>query len=518
MSQPFDAASHVSRVLCVTSELFPSATTRGLVDVLSALPATMSSLGADVRVMFPAYPQALDLARDTRVIQGENKLEARLLAGRTPDSDMSVTLIDAPELFSCKGGICHGDSRENWPGDGRHFASFRRASASIGPTGSGLAWCPEVVHADDWHIGWASAFLHVTAECHPKSELATHNLASEGNFLLIALSTLDPPSEALPSEGLEFYNQVSFIKAVMRYSDRLSANTLACGREILNPENGFGLVGPARAGACDLVSILNGIGYGIWDPAYDSESTRKYRADDLGGKGDWQSKLRHEMGLQRESRSPAVPYVHHLTDQKVADGALAALPQLVDTGAQIVIHDTRDRPFEEPFAHAAQARPNNLAVHLSYTAALERHTIAGCDLSLTPARYEPCGPATVYGMRRGARPITPDVASIADAVEDARSVSLAGDVGTEFLFDMAAADDLVGHRARAASWHDDSTAWNHLQPPAMMRTSTWEQSAREYLALYGFALVMTMPEDLRPIPIDPLIIPFFHREVCRLGV
>jgi starch synthase len=408
--------------------------------------------------MPPAYPQAFDLARDTRVIQGESNPEARLLAGRTPNSDMSVILFDAPELFSCKGGICHGESRENWPSDGRLFASFRRASASIGLTGSGLARCPEVVHADDGHIGWASVFLYVTAECHPKSELATHNLASEGNLLLISLSTFDPPFDALPSEGLESYNQVSSVKAVMRYSDRLSANTLAGGQEVFNPENGFGLVSPVRAGACDLVSIPNGIGYGIWDPAYDSESIRKYSADDLGGKGDWQSKLRHEMGLQRESRSPAVHYVHHLTDQKVAGGALAALPQLVDTGAQIVINDTRDRPFEEPFAHAAQARPNNVAVHLSDTAALKRHTIAGCDLSLTPARYEPCGPATVYGMRHGARPIMPDVASIADAVDDARSVSLAGDVGTEVLFDMAAADDLVGRRARAASWHDDSTA------------------------------------------------------------
>jgi hypothetical protein len=52
----------------------------------------------------------------------------------------------------------------------------------------------------------------------------------------------------------------------------------------------------------------------------------------------------------------------------------------------------------------------------------------------------------------------------------------------------------------------------------MMRTSTWEQSARKYLTLYGSAIVMSTPEDLRPIRIDPLIIPPFQCEVCRLGV
>ena len=55
-------------ILFVASEAFPLAKTGGLADVCGALPASLTRLGADVRVMVPGYPAALDTAEEKRVL------------------------------------------------------------------------------------------------------------------------------------------------------------------------------------------------------------------------------------------------------------------------------------------------------------------------------------------------------------------------------------------------------------------------------------------------------------------
>jgi starch synthase len=48
------------RSLFVSSEVYPLAKTGGLADVSAALPIALSSLGVDVRLVMPGYPEALD--------------------------------------------------------------------------------------------------------------------------------------------------------------------------------------------------------------------------------------------------------------------------------------------------------------------------------------------------------------------------------------------------------------------------------------------------------------------------
>ncbi len=503
MNKPLVFADRPRRVLFVTSEIFPLAKTGGLADVSSALPAALASLGADVRVMLPAYPEALDLARDVCVVQGGDVPEGRLLAARMPDSDMSVILFDAPALFARKGGIYQDEDRQDWPDNDRRFAAFSRAAALVGLGRSGLDWRPDIVHANDWHTGMVPAYLHFSGEREVKSIFTIHNLAFQGNFPLSGFSNLGLPTEALSSEGVEFYNQVSFIKAAIRYSDRLTTVSPTYAREILTPEHGCGLDGLLRSRAGDLVGILNGVDYGVWDPANDAELPRKYSADDLTGKDDCKSTLRHEMGLAQNTHSPVIAYVNRLTDQKMADVVLDALPQLVATGAQIVVHGSGDKAFEEHFERAEREHQGSVAVRLGYAEGLAHRIVAGCDLSLTPARFEPCGLTTMYGMRYGALPVTRAVGGIADTVHDAGVVNNDNDVGTGFLFEKVAADDMVGGMLRATSWYRDGAAWKRLQRRAMAGNFAWERSAQQYLELYDAALDVRPSYRCWPIPVDP---------------
>jgi starch synthase len=436
--------------------------------------------------------------------------DGRLLTGRLPDSGVPIILFDAPALFARKGGIYQDSDRRDWPDNDRRFAAFCRAAAFVALGKTTLGWRPQIVHANDWHTGMVSAFLHFSGEARPKTVFTIHNLAFQGNFPLAAFSNLGLPGEVLSPGGIEFYNQISFIKATIRYSDRLTTVSPTYAREILTPEHGCGLDGLLRTRAADLTGILNGVDYNVWDPANDPELPRPYNHDDLAGKDHCKAGLRQEMGLSQAVGAPLMAYVNRLTHQKMADVVLEVVPRLVANGAQIVVHGSGDRAFEERFEGVAQAYPDNVAVRLGYSEGLAHRIIGGCDISLTPARFEPCGLTTMYAMRYGALPVTRAVGGLVDTVEDAGLVNAGENLGSGFAFSRATPDDMEDSLIRASAWYRDGEAWKRLQRSAMLRNFGWKRSAQRYLELYTALLGGTSPGvDERPPAYDdhPISLP-----------
>jgi starch synthase len=160
------AVEHISpsvapRILFASAEAFPLAKTGGLGDVCSALPACLARLSADIRLMIPGYPQALDVAVNKRLVVeftdvgGEEN--CKLVAGHMPDSGIPVLLLDAPRLFRRSGGLYQDSGGSNWHDNHRRFAVFCHAVARVALGEAGLAWRPEIVHANDWHTGLVPA-------------------------------------------------------------------------------------------------------------------------------------------------------------------------------------------------------------------------------------------------------------------------------------------------------------------------------------------------------------------------
>src|SRR5690348_10738324 len=88
------------RVLFVASEAYPLAKTGGLADVIAALPRALARENVDVRIMIPAYPEALDGLAEKRVVAqvSWDLAEGRIIGGVAPDSGVPVYLYDAPSL------------------------------------------------------------------------------------------------------------------------------------------------------------------------------------------------------------------------------------------------------------------------------------------------------------------------------------------------------------------------------------------------------------------------------------
>jgi starch synthase len=480
------------RVLFVSSEAFPLAKTGGLGDVCSALPATLARLGADVRLMIPGYPQALDAALNKHVLAefhdlvGENG--CRLIGGTMPDSGLPVLLLEAPLLFGRTGGLYQDGDGRDWRDNHRRFAVFCHAAARVA-AGDIAGWRPDVVHANDWHTGLLPALLHQQGPQRPRSVFTIHNLAFQGNFPLQVFSELGLPAEAGTPEGIEFYGQLSFMKSGIRYADRLTTVSPTYASEILTPEHGCGLEGLLRSRAADLTGILNGVDYDVWCPSKDAELPQQYTPDELAGKQACKAALQRELGLPQAPDAPLMIFVNRLTHQKMADIVLEGLPAALASGAQIVVHGEGERRFESGFQELAAQYSQQMATRIGYTESLAHRLNAAADISLTPSRFEPCGLTTMYAMRYGAMPLTRPVGGLADTVRDAGNSRTEHGDGTGFVFARADAGELATCMRRAMDWYRSEDAWRPLQRRAMKRDFGWERSAQRYLAVY---------DELRP--------------------
>jgi len=475
------------RVLQVCAELFPLVKTGGLADVCGALPAALARHGCDVRVLMPALPAARrglsDLSEMDVGAIGDGS--ARLLRGTLPDGT-SIYLIDSP-LFDREGGPYAGVDGRPFEDNHRRFALLGRVAALFAE-GLDPSWQPQVIHGHDWHTGLAPAYLRAASARHGRRLAGTvftvHNLAYQGLFPMTVRADLGLPSSFFRMQGLEFYGQVSFLKAGLVYSDKLTTVSPTYAQEIQGPEQGCGLDGVLRERSDDLSGILNGVDRRIWDPSTDPHIAAAYTDEDLAGKATCRATLQAEFGLDGQRDAPLFGVVSRLAEQKGLHLVLAGLPELLRRGAQLVVLGSGDASLESGLRDAAAAHPSCVGVRLGYDEALAHRIVAGADVILVPSRFEPCGLTQLYGLCYGTLPLVRRVGGLADTVVDCALENLADDVATGFVFhDFDAADFLAAAR-RATVLLRRRDDWRRVQRRAMSRRFDWNSAAAQYAALY----------------------------------
>ena len=77
-------------------------------------------------------------------------------------------------------------------------------------------------------------------------------------------------------DRLEFYGQVSYMKAGLLYADMISTVSRTYAREIQRADQGHGMDGVLRMRAFDLMGIVNGINYHEFNPQTDPRLVRNY--------------------------------------------------------------------------------------------------------------------------------------------------------------------------------------------------------------------------------------------------
>lgn len=469
----------VIKVLSVASECAPLVKTGGLADVAGALPAALVPFGVQMKTLLPGYPQIMAAVEQqtSTTIPSCFGGPARLIACTAAGLDLLV--LDAPHLFERGAGIYLGEDGRDWPDNLERFAALSRVAADIAE-GRLIDWTPDIVHCHDWQAGLAPYYMKKAGSA-ARSVLTIHNIAFQGLGGYDKCTALGVDTSDFTSEGVEYFGQLSTLKAGLIYADRLTTVSPTYARELMTPDFGMGLDGVLRARRGALSGILNGIDEAVWSPETDGE-IQTYTTPE--GKAANKAALQAEFGLS-EASGPLCVVVSRLTSQKGLDLLLEALPALLERDGQLILLGSGDPWLEGAFSGYNH---RNVAVRIGYDEALSHRIIAGGDAILVPSRFEPCGLTQLYGLKYGTLPLVALTGGLADTVIPATPATLAKQVATGVQFHPITAEALTNALSLLCDLHDAPDVWSGMQRNAMSHPVDWGASAAAYAALYEAAL------------------------------
>lgn len=469
------------KVLSVASECAPLLKTGGLADVVGALPKALGVQGWDMRVLMPAY-RGIAMP-DTRALWTADDLfggPAQVLP-LTVDG-AQILLLDAPHLFDRPGGPYSVDGIDHIDNPER-FAALGWAASQIARQGLSDGWQPDILHAHDWQAGLAPAYLTYGGPTGVRSVMTVHNIAFQGIAPAAQLGALRLPAAEFHADALEYYGQISTLKAGLMTADAITTVSPTYADELMRPEFGMGMEGVIAARASRLHGILNGVDTDIWNPETDPAIARPYGPRTLKRKADNRAALMQEFGLS-DVTGPLAIVVSRLTDQKGIDLILAALPDFIVAGGGLAVLGTGDPALEAALARAAAQFPGRVGLHIGYDEALAHRMFAGGDAVLVPSRFEPCGLTQMYGLRYGTLPVVAATGGLADTVITANAAALAAGAATGITFHPTDALALSQALRRLAGFYADQAGWAALQRQAMRQPVDWATSSAAYATLY----------------------------------
>ena len=238
--------------------------------MMSALPKALGRLGHSVTLVLPRY-------RGTEVVGRVFDLSVPM-AGMTVltrfrehhiGADVRAVLVEHPDLYDR--ASLYGSGGDDYHDNPRRFAFLARAALEFARQ-SGDRF--DVLHAHDWQAGLAPVYLRTIYGTDARigglpSVFTIHNLAYQGVFPSTWLPSLDLDWSIYTAEGLESWNQMSFLKGGINFSTLLTTVSPTYAREIQTPELGCGFDGIMARRAADLTGVLNGIDTEQWDPSRD---------------------------------------------------------------------------------------------------------------------------------------------------------------------------------------------------------------------------------------------------------
>jgi len=472
-------------IVMASPEIAPLAKTGGLGDVLGSLPRALERLGLRVSLIMPAYRSVLhsgfsleDTGISFIIPVSHRRDEVRLLKMKTGNA-ISIYLIRADQYFDRDG--LYGTPEGDYPDNAERFVFFSRAIPEVLKLEK-----PAIFHAHDWQSALAVTFLKAQPYLYPqlssmKAVFTVHNLGYQGLFGYSDWHLLNLEGRFFTPRYLEYYGKINFLKGGLVFADRITTVSPTYAEEIKTAEQGFGLDGVFRERAQDLVGILNGADYEIWNPEIDTLISQKYSPDNLSGKKSCKADLQRTFNLGIDPDIPLIGMVSRLTTQKGFDLLEKAMDELLSRNIQFVLLGAGDKSYERIFCKMPERFPGRVGVEIAFNEALSHKIIAGSDLLLMPSRYEPSGLTQIYSLRYGTIPIVRATGGLRDTITEFDSET---GKGNGFIFVPYEVPALLQALDRALSLRQQGKEWSTIMKNAMRADFSWARSARLYANIY----------------------------------
>ncbi|MCO7176742.1 glycogen synthase GlgA [Sporolactobacillus kofuensis] len=468
-------------VLFAASECVPFIKTGGLGDVVGALPKALQKENVKVSVVLPKYqdmnPDDVNKMTYVNYIYVPVGWRNQYCGLFTMEVEgIQYYFLDNEYYFKRPGCYGYGD-------DGERFAFFSRAVLEVLPH---LKDKPDVIHCHDWQTGPISVLLQAHYRWQSfyqniRTVFTIHNLRYQGVFpksVLGDLLSLD--YSYFYKDGLEFYDNVSYLKAGLAYSNKITTVSKTYAYEIQMPYYGENLDGFLRWNSEKLHGIINGIDRELYNPATDQHLFSTFH--NVLGKPLNKAGLQEYLHLPVNPDVPLIAMITRLTGQKGIDLVLRVFHEILNLGVQFVVLGTGDHNDEEAFRQFAAHYPNSVSANIFFDDGLARKIYAGSDLFLMPSSFEPCGIGQLLAMRYGSLPVVRETGGLSDTVQSYNEFT---DEGNGFSFTNYNAHDMLYTIERALYFYrEHRSKWDKLVDRSMGLDFGWEKSAKEYKVLY----------------------------------
>jgi starch synthase len=470
------------KVLIVASEAVPFAKTGGLADVIGSLPQALKKENVDVRVVIPKYEDISEDLKDKMTWKKSIKVSVgwrNQFCGieELEHDGVQYYFIDNEYYFKRQGLYGYYDEAER-------FAFFCRGAIEMLPH---IDFQPDIIHCHDWQTGMVSPFLKAHYAKHPfyskiRTVFTIHNLKYQGIFCKEILEDLlSLGQEHFHTDGIEFNGCVSFIKGGINYSDILTTVSQTYAEEIQTSYFGENLDGLLRKRKDDLVGVLNGLDYNVYNPETDPNIFVPYNIHSLDKKKENKLKLQELLRLPKRKDIPLIAIVSRLVSQKGLDLIECVIKEILSLDIQLVVLGTGEYKYENMFTLEAYKNPEKVSVNILFNNQLAHRIYAASDMFLMPSLFEPCGLGQLIALRYGSIPIVRETGGLKDTItpfdEDTEE-------GNGFCFENYNAHSMLYAVKEAFKLYGNQELWDKLTMNAMNMDYSWSKSAGEYKKLY----------------------------------
>lgn len=470
-------------VLFASSEVFPFAKTGGLGDVAGSLPKAISKSGTDIRVVMPKYSSIPNKYKDSMDFLGFIYVD---ISWRHQYCGIYKLVHDGVTCYFLDNEYYF--NRSELYGDFDQAEQFTFFSKALIEMLTFIDFKPDIIHCNDWQTGVVSLLLNANYRSNPfyskiKTVFTIHNLKYQGVFSKdILTNILGLNWQYFTPHGIEFYDQVNFMKAGLVYSDSITTVSPSYAQEIKSDFYGENLNDILVHRSNDLYGILNGIDYEKNDPETDSRLYANYSAEDISKKYENRRMLQKELGLPVRPDVPIIGIISRLTAQKGFDLIECVLEEILQLDIQLVLLGKGDEHYKYIFENAAFWHSGKVSANITFSDTLAQRIYAGSDMFLMPSLFEPCGLGQIFSFRYGAVPIVRETGGLNDTVLSYSEYT--GD-GNGFTFTNYNAHDMLNTIRRAVYFYNNrKDVWNLLVQRGMKTDFSWDKSANAYLDMY----------------------------------
>ncbi len=471
-------------ILMASAELGPYVRETDAADAVASLAKALRQLGHNVTVVVPRQPgfeaAGLMLARRLTPLPLPDGGEVVVLDAQLP-SGVKLMLFDAPVLFDRLG--VYGEGGVDYPDNPQRFALFAAATAALVSQREQQGKAFDVVHVHDGAAALVPAVLERTPGPSVPTLLTIHDV-SRGCRFAPKPGLLSP--ELANDEALRIDGEVSLLRAGIAYANAVTTVSPTYAQSL---EADPVFLGTGKT----VVGVTNGIDYAVYNPATDPALPHHYDAEDTAQKALCKTAILRSLEIDLELERPLLVLVGdalrdtqrgELGQSRGADLVIAALTALLRQELSLIIAGPKDPQSEKKLNQALGRHRDRLAFVENPDPALTRRLYAAADISLIPARTEPCGTRQMIAMRYGALPVAHATGGLVDTIVDI-DASLA--TGTGVLFDEDSADALTGAVGRALAAYA-SPRWAAVRRRIMRQDLGWDRPARRYLQIYRHTL------------------------------